>query len=217
MSFADKKLAPRERTMRDQHSLARRRTTGQVRSIEDRFIIDPEAQTLDIYDTSGILRLRIGNLGSTYGIQWNDDAGDSLLDYSSTGGFSADPVILFSQPIKVSEIWQVENGQMRFYGDATTKATVRLWGGAIGSTNSLRLYCDGVDALLELDGDHPSVTGTFVIQAADDLRLNATNLGFGVTPVSFPITVTGSKGGNAALASLLTALANLGLVVDSTT
>lgn len=42
-------------------------------------------------------------------------------------------------------------------------------------------------------------------------------LGFyGTTPQSKP-TVTGSKGGNAALASLLTALQDLGLIVDSTT
>ncbi len=39
---------------------------------------------------------------------------------------------------------------------------------------------------------------------------------YGATPASKP-TVSGSKGGNAALASLLTALANLGLITDSTT
>lgn len=38
---------------------------------------------------------------------------------------------------------------------------------------------------------------------------------YGTTPVAKP-TATGSRGGNAALASLLTALANLGLLVDST-
>ena len=37
---------------------------------------------------------------------------------------------------------------------------------------------------------------------------------FGATPVSKP-TVTGSRGANPALQSLLTALANLGLVTDS--
>jgi hypothetical protein len=42
-------------------------------------------------------------------------------------------------------------------------------------------------------------------------------LGFyNTTPVSKP-TVSGSRGGNAALASLCTALANLGLITDSTT
>jgi hypothetical protein len=39
---------------------------------------------------------------------------------------------------------------------------------------------------------------------------------FGATPASKP-TVTGSRGGNAALASLLTALATLGLITDGTT
>lgn len=39
---------------------------------------------------------------------------------------------------------------------------------------------------------------------------------FGATPTGRP-TVTGAKGGNAALASLLTALAALGLITDSTT
>lgn len=39
---------------------------------------------------------------------------------------------------------------------------------------------------------------------------------FGATPISKP-TVSGSTGANAALASLLTALANLGLITDSTT
>jgi hypothetical protein len=43
------------------------------------------------------------------------------------------------------------------------------------------------------------------------------DLGFyGTPPISKP-TVTGSRGGNAALASLLTELANLGLITDSTT
>jgi hypothetical protein len=43
------------------------------------------------------------------------------------------------------------------------------------------------------------------------------NVGFNSTaPISKP-TVSGSRGGNAALASLLTALANYGLITDSTT
>lgn len=44
-----------------------------------------------------------------------------------------------------------------------------------------------------------------------------TSVGFnGSAPIGKP-TVTGAKGGNAALASLLTALANYGLITDSTT
>ncbi|WP_369271653.1 hypothetical protein AB5J55_17905 [Streptomyces sp. R11] len=49
------------------------------------------------------------------------------------------------------------------------------------------------------------------------LRHLGTTLGFyGAAATTKPV-VTGSRGGNAALASLLTALANLGLVTDNTT
>lgn len=49
----------------------------------------------------------------------------------------------------------------------------------------------------------------------NSLSLGVDQVGFfGTTPVSKP-TVTGSRGGNAALASLLTALAGLGLLTDS--
>jgi len=49
------------------------------------------------------------------------------------------------------------------------------------------------------------------------LEHSGTTLGvFGTSPTTQP-TVTGSRGGNAALASLLTALASLGIVVDSST
>ena len=48
-------------------------------------------------------------------------------------------------------------------------------------------------------------------------RANNTGVGFcGTAPIAKP-TITGSKGANAALTSLLTALANYGLVTDSTT
>ena len=50
-----------------------------------------------------------------------------------------------------------------------------------------------------------------------DLEHKGTNLGmFSTTPTSKQ-TVTGSRGGNAALQNLLTALSNYGLVTDSTT
>jgi len=44
------------------------------------------------------------------------------------------------------------------------------------------------------------------------------NVGFfGTTPASSRPVVSGSKGGNAALASLITTLASLGIITDSTT
>jgi hypothetical protein len=56
-----------------------------------------------------------------------------------------------------------------------------------------------------------------VVNGADRFGVTATGLGFnGTAPVAKP-TVSGAKGSNAALASLMTALAAYGLVTDSTT
>jgi hypothetical protein len=56
-----------------------------------------------------------------------------------------------------------------------------------------------------------------VASGAAELRIGDSQLGFfGTAPVAKP-TVSGSRGGNAALASLLTALAGLGLLTDSST
>jgi hypothetical protein len=55
------------------------------------------------------------------------------------------------------------------------------------------------------------------VAAGVRISVDATGIGFfGATPAAKP-TVTGSRGGNAALASLLTALASLGLLTDSST
>jgi hypothetical protein len=51
---------------------------------------------------------------------------------------------------------------------------------------------------------------------AEPVQFNG-QVGFNNTPPISKPTVTGSKGGNAALASLITALANYGLITDSTT
>lgn len=68
--------------------------------------------------------------------------------------------------------------------------------------------------------------GGLIIRSSDlqltdgtNIRFNTNGTGisfYGGTPVAKP-TVTGAKGGNAALGSLMTALASLGLVTDSTT
>ncbi len=64
-----------------------------------------------------------------------------------------------------------------------------------------------------------SGSGTYTTYTGLEVRQDTSQplIGFlGATPVARP-TVSGSRGGNAALASLITALANLGLVTDSTT
>jgi hypothetical protein len=69
--------------------------------------------------------------------------------------------------------------------------------GGPGSADTLRLFA------------HTAATAGLLIDA-DDIGF------FGATPISQP-DVTGSRGGNAALASLLTALEDLGLITDSST
>ena len=51
----------------------------------------------------------------------------------------------------------------------------------------------------------------------EPIILTSAKLGFFGGPTSTQQTVTGSRGGNAALASLLTALAGMGLIIDGTT
>ncbi len=66
-------------------------------------------------------------------------------------------------------------------------------------------------------GYHGTVMLVAGLQAGGDVDANGNSVkGFTkVVPSTVP-TVTGSKGGNAALASLITALANLGLLTDKT-
>lgn len=102
--------------------------------------------------------------------------------------------------------------------------------GTSAVTNAYGIYIDPItkasgatltNAYGLLIGDMTAGTNKYAIYTGrGDVRLMsnvADKLGFhGATPVAQQ-TVTGSRGGNAALASLLTKLANLGLVVDSTT
>ena len=86
---------------------------------------------------------------------------------------------------------------------------VRIFGDVTGS---IELDSDRVAALVNASG----LTNTVRITTFGDVLTHpGTYVGFfGTAPITKP-TVTGSRGGNAALASLLTELANLGLITDS--
>jgi hypothetical protein len=78
----------------------------------------------------------------------------------------------------------------------------------------MRLHGSG-SLLIGTTTDGMTAGGSVAI--AQDLAHRGTKTGFyNTTPITKP-TASGSRGGNAALASLLTALANLGLITDSTT
>jgi hypothetical protein len=79
----------------------------------------------------------------------------------------------------------------------------------IGIGNKSRLLGTAYDAT-------PYIFGNATIEVHTGVKFLSTT-GFNNTnPIAKP-TITGSRAGNAALASLLTALANYGLVTDSTT
>lgn len=92
-------------------------------------------------------------------------------------------------------------------GTASTVNRVELVGSVSGT--AVRINPAGDDTNIRQDVQGKGTGG---------VRIEPTSgrVGFmGATPIQRP-TVTGSRGGNAALASLLTELANLGLITDST-
>lgn len=100
-------------------------------------------------------------------------------------------------------------------GGTASDSVLLLRGNASQSGNYLTTQTSGGSALTTIgtNGELTVRQGTSTVR----LQTNATGIGFfGVTPVARP-AVTGSRGGNAALASLLTQLASLGLITDSTT
>lgn len=116
----------------------------------------------------------------------------------------------------------------RFAGDVHINNGIDLHIGTSGSSGvSMRRSGVGIMSLTGFGGSNNEnltldyETTNNVVEAtsttAAGLKLNLGTLGFyTATPIAQP-TVTGAKGGNAALTSLLTQLANLGLIVDSTT
>lgn len=95
-------------------------------------------------------------------------------------------------------------------GDASSRFIIESnglteWGN--GSSRDTNLYRSAANVLKTDDSFHVSL----------DLRHLGTSLGFYNAAAVAKPTVTGSRAGNAALASLLTALANLGLITDSST
>ncbi|MCY7323368.1 MAG: hypothetical protein LH660_16570, partial [Phormidesmis sp. CAN_BIN36] len=107
-------------------------------------------------------------------------------------------------------LWRTAGlNRWNLYADIGTEA-----GSNTGSLMTLSYYNDAGGYI----GDIFTATrlGVFTF-TAPTARFTGANLGFfNATPAAKP-TVTGSKGGNAALASLITALATLGLVTDTTT
>lgn len=146
-----------------------------------------------------------GGLDSgTNGSRWATTYTDDLVVTTTISQDSANPTYTLGsgsgsveQFLRKSDAGVVN--QYWMVGTTTTTTNNKRW----------RMAGDETLALQNFDGS----TWDNVIHVGN---ADGGSIGFlGATPVARP-TVSGSKGGNAALTSLMTALANLGLVTDST-
>ena len=120
------------------------------------------------------------------------------------------------------------NTRLDFFNDADHSIYLNIDTGSTAAGESALLFSDrgarkwfvGKDSanFLQISwNDGATPLSAFSVRVDDEVTPTETMLSFyGAAPAAKP-TVTGSKGGNAALASLLTALATLGLITDSTT
>lgn len=100
-------------------------------------------------------------------------------------------------------------------GSGTATTYLEAAAGSGGATITARGSDTNADVILTGKG----TAGVNILDGggASKLRANTTGIGFNAsTPIAKP-AITGSRSGNAALANLLTQLANYGLITDSTT
>ncbi len=192
--------------------------TGEYRSAESgsRFVINPDG------DKPGEIRF-YSAIGNTYGsIMLNAIPEMEIVGPVNAAGFTA-AVELNAVGVDVS--------QSKGLNSTSTTQDSRLsltdaFAQLAFTDNTLTPDASGGVIVGPYDASFGHSALAFVtggsavyVQVAGVTRIqaNATGVGFyGVTPVAKP-TVAGSRGGNAALASLLTALANLGLITNSST
>lgn len=123
----------------------------------------------------------------------------------------------------------IDTDETRWYNGATLlgkvgMTTASVWythlgdpaeNGIVATLNgSVDLYYNNSKTFETISGG-AKTTGTH--QITGNLDHDGSNVGFYNTAPAAKQTVTGSRGGNAALASLLTALATIGLLTDSST
>ena len=101
-----------------------------------------------------------------------------------------------------------------------TLAADRQWMNVGFGTSQLQAEVHVDPNSLRSGADHPSVVlsarGSILVEALKEVGGTLMLGFFGATPVAKP-DIAGAKGGNVALANLLTALANLGILTDSST
>lgn len=119
-------------------------------------------------------------------------------------------------PVARQYQWRT-NGLTRFSLLVTGEAES---GSNVGSNFVFNRYNDAgavIDGVFSVTRSTGLLIALKDLQAQGKFQHNGASLGFFATAAIAKPTVTGSRGGNAALASALTQLANLGLIVNNTT
>lgn len=166
-------------------------------------------QTADIFrvenDAAAVL-FKVGPLGQT---TITGTANALLLKVDADSGQTGAIVEINSSTVTLFEIGQ--NGKSFFQSDANVEILkIKAHSSTAGSTVTFRVTTSGNATRFGVNNDGDC-------QIAGDLNHDGAGVGFyGTAPVAKP-AVTGSRGGNAALADLLTDLASQGLITDSTT
>lgn len=225
-------------TIANQHgiNIANQGATGITTSYGLR-IADQSGATTSyaIYSSGGASRLLAGTDVTPLSIFASGAQTANLLDIRAFSGvilasFNASGALFASQPASAG--WQTV-GTFQGGGNLDASGTLIEFGPSTGSAGSGRLYAGrwltgnrGMRLVARTSGNveksylHLNAEGdSFQLASSGGVKVegNATGIGFfAATPVAKP-AVTGSRGGNAAVAALLTALASLGLITDSTT
>jgi len=144
-----------------------------------------------------------GDFSGTTGISLVDDSATGITLQENYTGFGGGIELLDYDEYGINISSYNVNGGVLLWQEEQAGA----------SANQVRVLPDELDL-------YTSGTSTTVVRSVGAgvqiCSQNTQKLAFyGTTPIAQP-TVTGSKGGNAALTSLMTALANLGLVINST-
>lgn len=170
-------------------------------------IIEYNDNTTDLMDRNQ----RPGNTVNRFGFNssttnWSEVQGDGATDFvlrHFVGASSTtNPRMILHPNLTIGGVGGYSGVLLGKRGDTTDPIA---HGGAVYA---------GTDALGFAAGNGTSLDAAAYV-TSDTFATVATKLGFrNSTPITKP-TVTGSRGGNAALASLLTALANQGLITDS--
>jgi hypothetical protein len=146
-----------------------------------------------------------------------DQTSATSITVSNAGTAGATTIMQF----ELAESIGSSRGWFRRYRDGSGlteigfSADLNFLGGVGGSTASLMLLKSSGSLLVGTTTDGMTAGGSLAV--AQDFAHRGSNLGFYNTAPAAKQTVTGSRGGNAALASLLTALATTGMLTDSST